>query len=182
MQVNYRGSSGYGIRHCKEGLEGELDGIIIDDIADGVRFLIDEGIADPNRIAITGGSFGGYCTYMSLLRYPELYQVGVAVAAPSHWRKLLGVKLYSDQYYAYSFWKEILSRSSEEEYAKKISPYYRSSEFSRPVKIIHGDADHIVDVSQATMMGKALKKAGKDVELVIFRMSGIPLLHLENLP
>ena len=105
---------------------------------------------------------------MSLIRYPELYQVGVAVAAVSQWNKLIRYERSFDRDFAYSYWKEILSRSADEEYAQRISPFYRIDEFSRPVKIIHGAADHTVPVNQAILMEKAFKKAGKEVELVIF--------------
>ncbi len=180
MQVNYRGSSGYGIEHCRSGLEGELGGVIIDDIADGARFLISEGIADPDRIAIAGASFGGYCTYMSLIRYPELYQVGVAVAAISHWRNLLNTNQYYGNQYGFRFWKEIIRRSSDDDYAKKISPYFRANEFSRPVKIIHGKLDYTVPYGQATIMEKALKNAGKEVELVVFPYQGHSILSFST--
>ncbi len=181
MQVNYRGSTRYGIDHCRMGLEGELGGVIIDDIADGVRFLIDQGIADPQRVAISGASFGGYCTYMSLIRYPELYQVGVAVSAISHWKKLMASERYFGNEAGYRFWKEIISRSADDEYSKRISPYFRANEFSRPVKIIHGDRDGIVAYNQATMMEKALKNAGKEVEMVIFPNVGHSIYGIRHL-
>lgn len=172
LQINYRGSSGYGIEHMKQGLEGELGGVIIDDIADGVKYVIAQGVADPERIAISGSSFGGYCTYMSLIRYPELYKVGVAIAAISHWGKMVRYEWKTDDDYTFAFWNEILGRSSDDDYLAKISPYFRADEITRPIKIIHGDDDGIVPVSQAKIMEKALKDAGKEVELSIYNHVG----------
>lgn len=65
LQVNYRGSSGYGKEHQNSGLLARLDTVVIDDIADGVRYLIEQKEVDPTRVVVMGGSFGGWATYLS---------------------------------------------------------------------------------------------------------------------
>jgi dipeptidyl aminopeptidase/acylaminoacyl peptidase len=172
LQINYRGSAGYGISHIKQGLEGELAGTIIDDIVDGTRFMIDKGFADPERVVIMGGSFGGYATYMSLIRYPNLFKAGIAVAAIAHWKNMVRTDKQYGFHTAYEFWDEIISRSEDPDYDRQISPYYHAAKIVDPVLIIHGRWDGTVFYEQAEMMERALKKENKVVKLVKFPESG----------
>jgi dipeptidyl aminopeptidase/acylaminoacyl peptidase len=112
LQVNYRGSSGYGAAYQKAGLYTRFDTVVLDDIADGVHALIKNGEADARRVAVIGASFGGWATYMSLIKYPELYRSGVAIAAVSHWKSLIKeTKLLRDGDYGAAYWKSLLQRS-----------------------------------------------------------------------
>ncbi len=180
LQINYRGSAGYGLSHLKQGLEGELAGTIIDDIADGTRFLIDKGFADKNRVVIMGASFGGYCTYMGLIRYPHLFKAGVAVSAISHWKNMIRREKKYGWGYSSSFWDEIISRSEDPDYARKVSPYYRAKEINRPLLIIHGNLDPIVTFDQAELMEHALRKEDKEVKLIRFPYSGHGIIGTKN--
>ena len=170
LQVNYRGSTGYGAAYQKAGLQARLDTVVLDDIADGVRHLIKAGTVDPQRVAIGGGSFGGWATYMSLIKYPDLYRAGVAVAAVSNFRKLLRYErdhTWGD-YYSYEAWKTLLGRADFAENEKFIDPLLRASEIRQPVYIMHGERDGVVPATQAREMLKALQKTNANVESMSF--------------
>ena len=165
LQVNYRGSSGYGAAFQAAGLRARLDTVVLDDIADGARYLISTGEADPKRVGIAGGSFGGWATYMSLIKYPELYRAGVAIAAISHWREALRESRWSfDNKLGYTFWKSLLGRVDFEANEKFIDPSLRASELHQPIFIIHGGRDTTVSPWQSETMLNALKKRNPNVQ------------------
>jgi dipeptidyl aminopeptidase/acylaminoacyl peptidase len=165
LQVNYRGSSGFGAAYQKVGLYSRLDTVVLDDIADGVRQLIASGEVDPNRVAVMGGSFGGWATYMSLIKYPELYRAGVAISAVAHWRKTLrdDRDRFGNQS-AYRFWKALLDREDFDEVEPFIDPYRRAKELKQPILLMHGELDRIVHATEARLMLDELKKHNPHVE------------------
>jgi dipeptidyl aminopeptidase/acylaminoacyl peptidase len=167
LQVNYRGSSGYGASYQAAGLRARLDTVVLDDIADGVRHLIAQGEVDPKRIGITGASFGGWATYLSLIKYPELYRAGVAVAAVSSWRTSLSNDRWDDdRKLSYTFWKSLLSRSNFSEDEKFIDPLTRAAELHQPILIIHGEFDNVVQPREAKLMLEALRKHNPNVTAI----------------
>jgi pimeloyl-ACP methyl ester carboxylesterase len=169
LQVNYRGSSGYGAAFQKAGLRSRLDTVVLDDIADGVRQLITTHQVDPNRIAVMGASFGGWATYMCLAKYPELFRTGIAISAVSSWGKMLKDDRWSfDSKYAYAFWKAILQQQDYEANAKYIDPLLRVAEIRQPVFMVHGELDRVVHPTEARLMLDALKKQGTPVEAKSF--------------
>ena len=171
LQVNYRGSSGYGAAFQSAGLRARLDTVVIDDIADGVRYLIGQGEVDPERIAVTGASFGGWATYLSLIRYPELYRCGIATAAVSNWRA--DMKQYRQHHVGgYEFWKTLLNRRDFKAEEKFIEPTLRAEELKQPIMIMQGRKDTIVSPKQAEAMYDALKKTNAHVEIRWFDFSG----------
>jgi dipeptidyl aminopeptidase/acylaminoacyl peptidase len=164
LQVNYRGSSGYGATFQNAGLRARLDTVILDDIADGVRHLIAQGDADPGRVAVMGASFGGWATYLSLIKYPDIYRVGIATAAVSHWRKTLSDdRNRFDNRIAYTFWKSLLSREDFATTEKFIDPYLRAGELKQPVLIMHGERDRIVHATESRLMLDALRRNNPNV-------------------
>lgn len=168
LQVNYRGSSGYGAKYQNAGLRARLDTVVIDDIADGVRYLVREGKVDPARVGVIGASFGGWATYMSLIRYPDLYRTGVAVSAISHWRNFLRKdRFLSGRRASYVFWRSLLDRQDFKTDEPLIDPYLRAAEIRQPICIIHGEKDLVVDVEEAKMMAEALQKTNTQVESLI---------------
>jgi pimeloyl-ACP methyl ester carboxylesterase len=173
LQVNYRGSSGYGATYQKAGLRARLDTVVIDDIADGVRHLIKEGKVDPSRIGVIGASFGGWATYMSLIRYPDLYRTGVAISAVSHWRNFLKDDRWKyDNMFSYTYWKSLLDSQGFTTDEAMIDPLLRAAELKQPIYVIHGTLDHIVSVEEATTMTKTLQKTNSQVESLIFPYAG----------
>lgn len=173
LQVNYRGSSGYGATYQKAGLRARLDTVVIDDIADGVRHLIKEGKVDPSRIGVIGASFGGWATYMSLIRYPDLYRTGVSISAISHWRNFLKDDRWKyNNIVSYIYWKSLLDSQGFKTDEALIDPLLRAAELKQPIYVIHGTFDHIVSVEEATMMTKTLQKTNPQVESLIFPRAG----------
>lgn len=167
LQVNYRGSSGYGAAYQKAGLRARLDTVVIDDVADGVKYLISEHKVDSTRIGVTGGSFGGYSAYMSLIKYPDLYRAGVAIAAVSHWATLEHGGWY-DRNFGFTYMRNLAGGEHFSENEKFIDPYLRAREIKQPIYIMHGDFDDTVAPEQAEMMYKALKKTNEHVKYMRF--------------
>lgn len=169
LQVNYRGSSGYGAAYQKAGLYTRFDTVVLDDIADGVRHLIKTGEVDAKRIAVMGGSFGGWATYISLIKYPELYRSGVAIAAVAHWKSLISdTGRLQDGDYGAAYWKSLLERSDFSKSEPYIDPYLRAAEIKQPIYIMHGGVDWVVRPSEADLMLNALKKNKAQVESMSF--------------
>jgi len=169
LQVNYRGSSGYGQAFQTAGLRARLDTVVIDDIADGVRSLINAKKVDPNRIAVMGASFGGWATYLCLAKYPDLFKAGVAISAVSNWGQAIADdrwKLRNEG--GAAFWRALMKRQNYSENAKYIDPLRRVAEIKQPVFIIHGENDRVVLATEARAMLKALKKEGAPVEAKSF--------------
>lgn len=165
LQVNYRGSSGFGSAFQAAGLRARLDTVVLDDIADGARHLVETGEADPTRVGVMGASFGGWATYMCLIKYPDLFRAGVAISAIAHWRDTLrDDRRRFENKLGYSFWKSLLDRTDFSSTEKFIDPYLRASEIHQPIFIIHGDRDSTVSSLQAGAMIDALKKQNSHVQ------------------
>ncbi len=145
---------------------------MIDDVADGVRYLIDSGIADENRIAIFGGSFGGYSVYMGLIKYPELYKSGVAFAAVSDFREMLKEERWSGNKVSYDFWKTALGDFKNDELMERVSAAGDAEKIKSPLLIFHGKRDYIVPPKQAEIMRDALVKANATFKLTYFEDEG----------
>jgi len=167
LQMNYRGSSGYG-RAFEEAGHREWGGKMQDDITDGVKWAIARGIADPERIGIYGTSYGGYAALMGLIRTPELFAAGAAYAGVSDLPSMLA----EDRWYG-SFTSEIQRERvgggwSDRERLREFSPRRRASEIVAPVLLGHGEQDGNVRVEHSRKMHAALRKAGKPVEYLEF--------------
>ncbi len=96
LQVNYRGSSGYGVRFCEAGYR-QWGRAMQDDLTDAVGWAVAQGIADPQRVAIYGTYYGGYAALMGLATTPQLYACGVAREAPVELRNLAVMQKFSDR-------------------------------------------------------------------------------------
>jgi len=176
LQVNFRGSSGFGARYRQSGYR-EWGQKMQDDITDGIKWLVAEGIADPDRVGIYGGSFGGYAALVGLTKTPELYRAGAAYAAVTD----IELMLSDDQWYDWgSNWHEIMigGEGGDTERLRASSPLRHVANVRVPVMLGHGSDDERVHVRQSELMAKALKDAGKDVTFLEFP-NEIHGFHLE---
>lgn len=172
LQVNYRGSTGYGRAHLQSGIQN-FSTLMLDDIADGARWLIDSGHARADDIFILGTSYGGYAALMSLVRYPSLYKAAVSLSAPLDLIRQIKDYKKKDDDFGYAFWKYAAGDPrSQKKQLKENSPINRIEQMKAPFIVFHGDQDSIVSVKQAQQFQKALAKANVDGAVTIIRNEG----------
>ena len=154
LQVNYRGSGGYGDDWA--GIGGfRAWRLAVSDISDGVAQLIDDGIADADRMCIVGWSYGGYAALMSSIEEPDLYRCAVSIAGVTDPRTLIED---SRDFINSRAVREFVG--TDDEVIDAGSPLRRAREIEVPVMLIHGDEDLNVSVAHSKKMHKALKKRG----------------------
>ena len=174
LQVNYRGSTGYG-RAFRELAVGEYAGKMHDDLIDAVRWAVSTGVADPARVAIYGGSYGGYASLVGMTFTPQEFACGVAIVGisnlvtfyetvPPYWQ--LGVMPLFHKYVGDP------TRPEDRRRLEAKSPLFRADQVQRPLLIIHGARDVRVNVRESEQMVAALQQAGKDVRFVVFPDEG----------
>ncbi|MCA3254562.1 MAG: S9 family peptidase [Alphaproteobacteria bacterium] len=160
LQPNYRGSTGFGTAHQDAG-DGEWGLKMQDDLADGVAWAVAQGIADPKRVCIVGGSYGGYAAMQGLVRDPDLYRCAVSFAGVSHMKSLLA---FNRNFLNYKRVRKQLKTSAPDFDA--ISPVNSVDRIKAPLLLVHGKDDLRVPFDQSTRMYAAMTKAGKTVEFV----------------
>ncbi len=160
LQPNFRGSTGYGAEFTDKGI-GQMGFAMQDDITDGVKWAVAQGIADPKRVCIVGASYGGYAAMWGVIKDPELYRCSISIAGVAHLRREVndfggGLKgnLYSRQ------WKAMTPDFGA------VSPLNFVDKIKVPMLLIHGKKDITVDHIQSEKMNGAMKRAGKSVEFV----------------
>jgi dipeptidyl aminopeptidase/acylaminoacyl peptidase len=166
FQPNFRGSDGYGEDFEQKGW-GEWGLAMQDDITDGVRWLIDEKLADPNRVGIFGISYGGYAALQGLVRTPDLYKAGASFAGVSDIRLLLSedkIRFLHDDWHV----RLIGDRRQDRAKLDAASPVHNVDKIRVPVLLGHGTRDNRVDPSQSETMARALRKRKSPVELYIY--------------
>ncbi len=166
LQMNYRGSPGYG-EELFEKAHRQIGKAIQDDIEDGTRWAIAAGVADPKHIAIMGASYGGYSTLFALGHNPELYRCGISLFGVTDWPAIYDERRDPDPAAkeANKYWRrEIGDPDKDQEMLKAISPVNFADKITAPVLIIQGKDDHIVPRGQAKLMISALEKTGRTPE------------------
>lgn len=172
LRVNFRGSTGYGREHLLAGLRN-IDTLMIDDIADGVHWAIQQNYASPGSIYIFGHSYGGYAALMSSLRYPDLYSAAVSWSAPIDMLAQLKKYKKDDSYFAYEFWKTAIGDPRREKEAlKRISPIYNVDSMAVPLMLFHGEMDAIIPEEDVKRFEEALRRSGNDAEVHIIDNEG----------
>ncbi len=156
LQPQYRGSDGWGQRLWRAG-DNEWGGRMQDDKDDGVRYLIEQGIADPNRVAMHGYSYGGYASMVAAVRPNGLYQCAIAGAGPSS-LDLISRRVYSSP----------IGREYQGRYLSGMSPIDHVNEVSIPVFLYTGDRDTRVRPNESESFAASLRNAGKTVSITIF--------------
>ncbi|HZP60469.1 MAG TPA: S9 family peptidase [Opitutaceae bacterium] len=180
LQVNYRGSPGYGEDFYKQARH-EIGRGIQNDIEDGVRWAIAKKLADPQHIAIFGGSYGGYSALFALGNNPDLYRCGISLAGVTDWAALIRDRDDPETKFAYAYWvQQIGDPKNDAEFLKSISPINFADKIVAPLLIIQGDQDEIVPPKQAKTMIRALEKAGHRPESLFLSHEGHSLAREED--
>lgn len=158
LQMNFRGSAGQGLDFRNAGLKNwgmEMQ----NDIEDGARKLIADGIADEKSLCILGASYGGYAALMGAVKTPEFYKCAVSIAGVSNVFEM--VKDNRDNFSSYNIVDEQIGNDNK--HLKEISPVNYADRIKVPVLLVHGDDDRQVPVKHSIQMRDALLKAGKNV-------------------
>lgn len=164
LQPNFRGSTGYGSKF-KDAGDRQWGLAMQDDITDGVQAMIDRGIADPGKICIVGGSYGGYAALMGAIKTPDLYQCAFAFAPVTDIKQLL--KDWARYKFNDRNVPSIGNAWRDGDRLGDTSPVNGVGQIQIPILLIHGDLDRSVPVSHSRNMAKKLKKAGKVHRLII---------------
>jgi dipeptidyl aminopeptidase/acylaminoacyl peptidase len=160
IQPNFRGSSGFGSAFAAKG-RGQWGLAMQDDLNDALAELVRQGIADPKRAAIFGGSYGGYAALRAAQRDGALYRCAISFAGVSDLDALIR---YDSSFLNSGAGRDWLRNQAPD--LKSVSPINFPEQFSIPVLLVHGKADKSVPVKQSREMADALKKAGKAVRYV----------------
>ncbi len=173
LQMNYRGSKGYGSAFQILGKKNVGRGIQ-DDIEDATRWAIKAKLADPARIAIAGGSYGGYSALFGLGKSPDLYRCGISLFAVTDWEQIFArVDKDRDMAAARRNWVERIGDPEEEpEFFRAISPVNFAADIKAPVLLIQGREDRTVPPRQARAMLDALKKVRREPEMLWLKKTG----------
>lgn len=179
LQVNFRGSTGYGKAFVNAG-NREWGGKIYQDLADGVHWAIKRRIADPERIAIFGSSFGGYATLVGLTATPELFRCGVDISGFCNVSTWIQTVPPTWKPYEPIIWDRVGHPERDAELLREQSPLYKVDRITRPLLIAHGVNDPYVKTEEVRQMVDTLKQAGKPVEYVEYPDEGHELTRPEN--
>ena len=179
LQMNFRGSTGYG-REFWEASFKKWGREMQDDITDGTNWLIEKGIADRNRIAIYGGSYGGYATLMGLVKEPDLYAAGVDYVGvsnmftfmktiPPYWEPMLEM-----------MYEMVGDLEEDSTMLKEVSPVFHVDKIKSPLFIAQGKNDPRVNVDESDQMVEAMKNRGVEVEYLVKDDEGHGFRNEEN--
>ena len=162
IQPNYRGSAGFGDSWLMQnGFKSWRTSV--GDITDSLRWLVAEGIADPNRLAAVGWSYGGYAALQAAAVEPTLLKA-VAAVAP-----VTDLNLLKDDYYGYSSYQLVSDFIGSGPHIADGSPLRRAGSIKAPVLLAHGDMDQNVAVHHSEKMESALRSSGTSVELLKYK-------------
>ena len=162
FSLNYRGSTtfGYDFQHAIDGNLGDLE---VEDIAAGVAWLIENGIAQPDAILKTGGSYGGYLTLQSLGKKPDLWAGGMAVVAIADW-----TLMYEDQAGTLRGYQRSMFGGTPDEKPeahRKASPITYAENIAAPILVLQGENDTRCPARQMRVYEARLKELNKSIEI-----------------
>jgi acetyl esterase/lipase len=173
LQPEFRGSTGFGIKHFQAGWK-QWGLAMQDDVADGAKWAIAQGIADPKRICIAGASYGGYATLMGLINDSSLYRCGfqwvgvsdINLMYSAYWSDVSG------EFKRHGMPKLIGDREKDAAQLKATSPLEQAARLKQPLLMAYGGFDVRVPIEHGTRLRDALRKAGNNVEWIEYRDEG----------
>jgi dipeptidyl aminopeptidase/acylaminoacyl peptidase len=179
LQMNFRGSTGYG-REFWEASFKQWGKKMQDDVSDGAAYAIEQGIADPARVCIYGGSYGGYATLAGLAFTPELYACGVDYVGvsnlftfmktiPPYWKPMLEM-----------FYEMVGNPETDKALLADASPVLHADNIRAPLLIAQGAQDPRVNIEESNQMVAALKEHGIAVEYLVKENEGHGFHNEEN--
>ncbi len=182
LQPNFRGTTRYGWKHFSSSFK-QWGKAMQDDVTDGVQWVISQGIADPKRVCIYGGSYGGYATLMGLIKDPDLYQCGIDYVGVAD-LPLLYTAVWSDtansEFAQYSLTSRVGDLDKEADKIKAVSPVELASRIKAPLLMAYGTNDIRVVPQHGTRMKDALERAGAKPEWMLVTGEGHGFRDLEN--
>ncbi|MFG6095356.1 S9 family peptidase [Leptothoe sp. ISB3NOV94-8A] len=179
LQVNFRGSNGYGKDFLNAG-NRQWGKTMHDDLIDAVDWLFNQGIADRTKVAIMGGSYGGYATLAGLTFTPDVFACGVDIVGPSNLITLIrSVPPYWQPMMA-MFAHRVGDIETEEEMLKERSPLFFVDRIEKPLLIGQGANDPRVKEAESEQIVEAMHRAGKPVEYVLYTDEGHGFARPEN--
>lgn len=159
LQPNFRGSTGYGAAFEAAG-QGQLGFAMQDDVTDGVRWAVEQRIADPARVCIVGGSYGGYAAMWGIAKDPDLYRCAISINGVANLRREVNDFGGTRRRLFRGRWQKMTPDFAA------VSPINAVARIKAPLLLIHGKKDVTVDHVQSTRMHAAMTKAGKAVEFL----------------
>jgi dipeptidyl aminopeptidase/acylaminoacyl peptidase len=181
LQVNFRVSSGYGKKFLRAGLK-QVGRKIMDDIEDGVQYVLERGWVDPDKIAIYGGSHGGFATLMGLIKTPDLYTCGVNYVGVSNWFTFFNA--------IPEYWKPMrdmlkeifydVDDPVEAEIARAVSPAFHVEKIGKPLFVVQGANDPRVNIDESDQIVIQLREKGITVPYMVKYNEGHGFAHEEN--
>jgi dipeptidyl aminopeptidase/acylaminoacyl peptidase len=176
LQVNFRGSTGYGKAYLNAG-DREWAGKMHSDLVDAKNWAVQQGYADPAKVAIYGGSYGGYATLVGLTFTPDEFAAGVDIVGPSNLNTLLAS---IPPYWAPI--KAIFSKrmGADEKFLASRSPLFKADQIKKPLLIAQGANDPRVKQAESDQIVQAMRKANIPVEYVVYTDEGHGFARPEN--
>jgi dipeptidyl aminopeptidase/acylaminoacyl peptidase len=184
LQVNYRGSTGFGLKHLTSSFK-KLGQQMQDDLTDGVLHLVDKGIVDRQRVCIGGGSYGGYATMMGLAKEPGLFKCGINVVGVTDlfwWLELGYTDFNRFDPDAAGAWLRMTvgDPATDAAMMRAYSPRLLADRIKAPVLIAHGGGDQRVPIKHAEGMREALRTHNVPFEWVVYPEEGHGFLKESN--
>jgi dipeptidyl aminopeptidase/acylaminoacyl peptidase len=176
LAPNVRGSGGLGRSFVHADDKGKRFAAI-DDVADCVRFLVDNEVARPGRIACAGWSYGGYLTMAALTFHPDLFAAGVTICGMSD---LTTFYRNTEPWIAEAAYPEYGHPVNDRELLERLSPLRRVDALTAPLLVVHGAHDTNVPVSESEQIVDALRRGGREVRYLLFADDGHEIVKREN--
>ncbi len=179
FQVNFRGSTGYG-KEFLNASNKEWGGKMHDDLVDAVKWAVDQGIADSNKVAIYGGSYGGYAALVGATFTPDLFCCAVDIVGPANlvsW--ITSIPPYWSSFRTILY-KRVGNPETEEEFLKSRSPLYKADQIKIPMLIAQGANDPRVPQAESEQIVEAMKANNIEYEYMLFEDEGHGFAIPEN--